>query len=98
MNFKNVEGKLKLDSNACSTRGFPGRDRFVIDLIPGPTALLEPRPRPEGSYKIGFVRPSFCLSLSFLRIGSLNFSETWYGVRGPYIVVCDTAGFFGKSS
>ena len=34
--------------------------------------LLEPRPRLEGSYKIGSVR----LSRSFLRIGSLVFLET----------------------
>ena len=45
--------------------------------------LLDPRPLPDGSYKVGF--------------GSLAFSETWHGVRGPYIVVCDRAGFFGKN-
>ena len=42
--------------------------------------LLDPRPRPEMSYKIGFVRPSFRpsfrLSLRFLGVGSLVFSET----------------------
>ena len=46
-------------------------------------------------------RPSFCssfgLSVSFVRIGSLVFSETWHGVRGPYIVVRDRAGFFEKN-
>ena len=42
--------------------------------------LLDPGPLPEGSYKVGF--------------GSLAFSETWHGVRGPYIVVCDRAKFF----
>ena len=36
------------------------------------------------------VRPS----VSFLSIGLLVFSETSH-VRGPYIVVCDRAGFFG---
>ena len=46
----------------------------------------------EGSHKIGSVRPSFRLSLSFL--GSL---ETLHGVKGPYIVVCGRAGFFGKN-
>ena len=63
--------------------------------------LLDPRPRPEGSYKIGSVlpsvRPSFCLSVSFLRIGSLVFSETQHGVRVPCIVTCDRAGFYGKN-
>ena len=40
--------------------------------------LLDPRPRPEGSYKIGCLRPSFRpsfhLSVSFLRIASLVLS------------------------
>ena len=38
--------------------------------------LLDPRPRLEGSYKIGSVCPSFRLLVSFLGIGSLVFSET----------------------
>ena len=42
------------------------------------------------------VCPSSCLSVSFPRIGSLVFSDTWYGVRGPYLVTCDRAGFFWK--
>ena len=46
--------------------------------------LLDSRPLPDGSYKVGF--------------GSLAFSETWHGVRGPYIVVCDRANFFLKKS
>ena len=33
----------------------------------------------------------------FLRIGSFVFSETEHGVRGPYIVMSDRAGFFGKN-
>ena len=56
--------------------------------------LLDPRPRPEGSCKIGSVRPSFRLFVSFHRISSLVFS---HGVRGPYLVMCDRAGFFGKN-
>ena len=64
-------------------------------------SLLDPRPRPEGSYIIGSVRPSFRqsihLSVSFLVIDALVFSETLHGVRGRYIVVCDRAGFFGKN-
>ena len=59
--------------------------------------LLEPRPRPEESYKIASVHPSFRLSVNFLGIVSLVFSETEHDVRGPYIVVCDRAGFFGKN-
>ena len=55
--------------------------------------FFDPRPLLEGSYEIGSVRPSFHLSfrlsVSFLRIGSLVFSEAWHGVRGPCIVVCD---------
>ena len=38
--------------------------------------LLDPRPRLEGSYKIGSVCPSFRLVVSFLVIDSLVFSET----------------------
>ena len=67
--------------------------------------LLDPRPRPEGSYKIVSVCPSFCpsfhqsfrLSISFLGMGSLVFSETQHCVRGPYIVVCDSLIFWKKS-
>ena len=40
------------------------------------TKLFDPRPRPEGLFKIGAVRPSFSLSVSFLGIGTLVFSET----------------------
>ena len=43
------------------------------------------------------IHPSFCLSISLLRIGSLVFSEPEHGVRGPYLVMCDRAGFFGKN-
>ena len=42
--------------------------------------LLDPRPQPEESYKIGYVCPSFrlsfCLSARFLGIVSLVFTET----------------------
>ena len=41
--------------------------------------------------------PSFRLSVSFLRIGSLVFSEIQHGVRRPYLVMCDGARFFGKN-
>ena len=58
--------------------------------------LLDPRPRLEGSYKIGSVHPSFCLSLSFLRIASLAFSETQHAVKDRYIVVCDSQTFWKK--
>ena len=48
---------------------------------------------PEGSYELGSVLPSG----SFLGISSLVFSETEHGVRGPYLVVRDRAGFFKKN-
>ena len=38
--------------------------------------FLNPQSRPEGSYKIESVRPSFRLSVRFLRIGLLVFTET----------------------
>ena len=52
----------------------------------------------EGSCKIGSVRPSSRLSGRFLGIGSLVFSETQHGVRGPCLVVHDRARFFLKKS
>ena len=58
--------------------------------------LLYPWSRREVSYKIRFVCPYFRLPVSFLEIDSLVFSETYHNVRGPYIAVCDRAGFFGK--
>ena len=64
----------------------------LIDIIQ--LSLLDPRPWPEGSYETGSVRQSFHLFLGFLGFGSLLFSETWHGVRGPYIVVSDRARIF----
>ena len=55
----------------------------------------------EGGYwiSVSSVRPPIRLSGSFLGIGSLVFSETLYGVRGPYEDVRDRAWFFfGKNS
>ena len=52
----------------------------------------------EGSYELGSVLLSVLLSGSFLGIGSLVFSETQHGVRGPCLVVRDRAGFFLKKS
>ena len=61
---------------------------------------------PEGSYEIGSVLPSICLPIvcpsfslpvSFLGIDSLVFFET-YGLRSPYIVIYDRAGFFWKKN
>ena len=61
---------------------------------------------PEGSYEIGsvlpsirlpIVCPSFSLPVSFLGIDSLVFFET-YGLRSPYIVIYDRAGFFWKKN
>ena len=42
-------------------------------------------------------RPSFHLSISFLRIGPLVFSETLHGVRGQFIVACDSQIIWKKS-
>ena len=57
---------------------------------------LEPRPWPEGSYELGSVLLPVLLSGSFLGIGSLVYSETLYGVRGPYGDVRDKARPFCK--
>ena len=40
---------------------------------------------------------SFRLSVRFRRIDSLVFSEIYHGASGPYIVMCDRAGFFEKN-
>ena len=54
-------------------------------------AFLDPRLRPDGSYQLGSVCPSFnpfvLLFRSFLGINSLVFSETQHDVRGPCGVV-----------
>ena len=47
--------------------------------------LLHPQPWPEGSYELA-ARPFVLLSGRFLGIGSLVFSETQHGVRGPCAV------------
>ena len=44
---------------------------------------------PEGSYEIGSFHMPFHRSVSFPKMHPLVFSKTLYGVRGPYIVVCD---------
>ena len=66
--------------------------------------LLDPQHRSEGSYKIGFCPSVFLsahlsarLSVSFLRIGSLVFSETQRLVLGAHIQLCVTEpDFLGK--
>ena len=52
------------------------RKKKILGMVQISFCLLDPQPRPEGSYKIGSVRPPFRLSVSFLGIGSLVFSET----------------------
>ena len=69
---------------------------YMIGNFQG-SSLLDPGPWPEGSYELGSVCPSVLLSRSFLWIGSLVFSETQHGVRGPCLVVHDRAGFFLKN-
>ena len=59
-------------------------------------SFLDPRLWPEGSYELGFVPPSVLLSGHFLGIGSLVFSETQHGVRGPCVVVRERARMFEK--
>ena len=61
---------------------------------------MDTRAWPERFYERGSIlasaHPLFSLSVSFLRIGSFVFSETWYGVRGPYSVTCDSRIFLEK--
>ena len=48
------------------------RKKKILGMVQILSYLLDPQPRPEGSYKIGSVRPF----ISFLWFGSLVFSET----------------------
>ena len=54
----------------------------------------------EGSNELGSVHPSFHPSVfllrSFLRIGSLIFSETQHGDGGPSVVLCEKMGKMGQ--
>ena len=50
-----------------------------------------------GQFKKAYL-PRPVKILHFLGIGSLVFSETQHGVRGPCLVACDRAGFFLKKS
>ena len=58
--------------------------------------LLHPQLWPEGFYELA-VRPFVLLSGSFLGIGSLVFSETQHGVRGPCAVRGRARSFEKKS-
>ena len=40
--------------------------------------------------------PSVCLSRFFLGIGSLVFSKFWLGIKNPFEVMLDKAGFSEK--
>ena len=55
---------------------------------------LEPRRQPEGSYQVGFVRPSVLppvpLSRQFLGIVSLAFSKFLHDATNPYEIVRDS--------
>ena len=76
----------------------PGKFVFTLSSY-----ILDPLLLPERSYELGSVRPSvlqsfspsILLSGSFLGIGSLVFSESLDGVRGPCGVVHDRARFLG---
>ena len=59
------------------------KSEFFLTTIKQLLIFLDAWPQPEGSYEIGTVCPSVHLSVSFLRTGSLAFSETEHGVRGP---------------
>ena len=48
----------------------------------------------EEFFEIGSVRLSILPSIRFLGIGSLNFSETWGGIKGPYGDVHERVGIF----
>ena len=97
---KKVPGFLKRsDQRKCSKLEYDCTTMFsnILLLIQCVQYLLDPRPWPEGSYELGCL--SFCPSAlpsgTFLGIGSLVFSETRHGVRGPCGDALDRARFFG---
>ena len=63
------------------------------------SSLLDPRPWPEGSYEIGYVRLYFGMSVrlsgSFLRIWSLVFSHFWHVIEN-HVKLCVTKLDFSK--
>lgn len=67
-------------------------DLFSKKIV-GPLLVLG-----KGPIKWGLsVLPSVLLSLHFLGIVSIVFSEFWQGARNPYEVVYDRARFFIKT-
>ena len=68
-------GAASLDDLGSMQVGFQ-KSYFAWQIVFGWDPLLDPWPLPEGSYEIGSVRQSFRLSVSFLGIGALVFSET----------------------
>ena len=63
---------------------------FMVSLVGPPGQCGQKGP-------VGSVLQSIHLFVSFLGIGSLVFSETQRGVRGPYLVICDTDEFLRKN-
>ena len=60
--------------------------------------LLDPWPRPEGSYKIGSVcRSVFPSVRKFSQNWVISFFVKISMVLGAHIYLCVTAGFFGKN-
>ena len=68
-----------------------GIEIFDIYQMKGLDLFLDPQQLPEGSCKIGSVRPSVCPSIClagvFLGIVQLIFSKFWHGARIPCEVV-----------
>ena len=62
---------------------------FMVPLVGPPRHCGQKGP-------VGSVLQSIHVTVIFLGIGSLVFSETQRGVRGPYLVICDTDEFLRK--
>ena len=62
---------------------------FILISI-GPLVII------GSALKRGSVHPSVCLSRFFLGIGSLVFSKFWLGIKNPFEVMLDKAGFSEK--
>ena len=62
---------------------------FMVPLVGPPGHCGQKGP-------VGSILQSIHVAVIFLGIGSLVFSETQLGVRGPYLVICDTDEFLRK--
>ena len=103
MNLKpNKHKRISFNTITMASLGFIGPPKMLVpplNLAPLPNSVFcSGRPKIRGATTMMVLKNRVCLSfhssfhlyVSFLRIGSLFFSETQHAVRGPSIVICDS--------